>query len=346
MNRKPTVSICVPNLNTRPFLPERFETIFNQTLPDWELLVYDSYSDDGAWEYIQRLAQQEPRMKAWQGPRQGTPGSWNPCIQAARGEYVYIATSDDTMSPDCLEKMAGALESHPECGICQCALEIIGADGKRHPTLRWQDFAFGRFAKEWLEQSHIRPAPLDGVLHFALATVYTSITQLLVRRSVFDRIGLFDREFGPAGDFEWGARAGLLENCIYVPEALATWRVHPRQATGDTESAAGRQKLRAMSKIAFERAQRIAAGSLAGLQYERLVRFYDDQILDFQLRECGDWKRRFLRLVAVAARGNPHARRRLWLRLCGRRFGQASQFGELRTVLKTCQIPSPVLLGG
>ena len=33
----PKVSICVPNLNTRPFLAERFETIFNQSFQDWEL---------------------------------------------------------------------------------------------------------------------------------------------------------------------------------------------------------------------------------------------------------------------------------------------------------------------
>ena len=72
----PRVSICVPNLGTRPFLPERFETIFNQTFTDWELIVYDSYSDDGSWEYIQELAAREPRMRISQGPREGTPDSW------------------------------------------------------------------------------------------------------------------------------------------------------------------------------------------------------------------------------------------------------------------------------
>jgi len=36
--------------------------------------------------------------------------NWNNCINLAQGKYVYIATSDDTMTPDCLEKMVGALE--------------------------------------------------------------------------------------------------------------------------------------------------------------------------------------------------------------------------------------------
>ena len=79
----PKVSICVPNLNTRPFLPERFQTIQAQSLNDWELLVYDSHSTDGAWEVHLRAGSGEPRMRAWQGPREGTPGSWSPCVAQA-----------------------------------------------------------------------------------------------------------------------------------------------------------------------------------------------------------------------------------------------------------------------
>jgi glycosyltransferase involved in cell wall biosynthesis len=57
----PKVSISVPNLNTRPYLPERFETVFDQTFQDWELVVCDSYSDDGSWEF------QETRAHAGKG---------------------------------------------------------------------------------------------------------------------------------------------------------------------------------------------------------------------------------------------------------------------------------------
>ena len=113
----PKVSICLPNLNTRSFLEERFATIYDQTFQDWELIVYDSFSDDGAWEYIQQQAAVEPRMRISQGPREGTPGSWNPCVCRATGRYVYIATSNDTMAPDCLENLVAAIEAHPECDL-------------------------------------------------------------------------------------------------------------------------------------------------------------------------------------------------------------------------------------
>lgn len=59
---KPLVSILLPNLNTRPFLEERMATILTQTYTNWELIIVDSYSDDGAWEYLSRF---RSRIREW-----------------------------------------------------------------------------------------------------------------------------------------------------------------------------------------------------------------------------------------------------------------------------------------
>jgi glycosyltransferase involved in cell wall biosynthesis len=228
----PRVSICVPNLNTRPFLPERFETIFNQTLQDWELIVYDSYSDDGAWEYIQELAAREPRMRISQGPREGIYPGWNACIRQAKGEYVYIATSDDTMSPDCLEKLVAALDQHPDCGVAHCCLTFI--DEKSRPILAghcWDNWPTTLFLGEWNKKHHVRPRGHDAVVALGLKTAYYSITQILVRRSLFDEAGLFEKRWEPYGDLEWQMRAALTTKTVHIPEYLATWRLHPQQAS-------------------------------------------------------------------------------------------------------------------
>ena len=217
--RTPRVSICVPNLNTRPFLPERFETIFAQTFQDWELLAYDSFSDDGAWEYLSEVARREPRMRVWQGPRQGTPGSWNPCISAARGEFVYIATSDDTMAPDCLEKLVAALDAHPECALAHCPLKAIDEHGREIPHIMeaWSEWSiFALSSGPLRDRCHVRLAPFDGLLHLGGETVYRSITQLLIRRSLFDSVGMFESRWGSVGDFNWDMRAGLVANTVHV----------------------------------------------------------------------------------------------------------------------------------
>lgn len=229
-DRSPRVSILLPSLNTFPFLKERFDSILSQTLPDWELIVVDSYSDDGSWELIQAYAGQDSRIQVSQAPREGVYAGINRCLEQAQGDYIYIATSDDTMTPDCLTKMVAALEAHPNCDLAHCCLSIIDEAGQ--PTKnQWRAWGKARFFGEHIDHQHIRLAPYDGILYCALGTLYSSLTQLLIRRRVFEKVGNFRTDFGSHGDFEWGIRAGLVSNTLHVPDYLATWRIHSQQAT-------------------------------------------------------------------------------------------------------------------
>lgn len=150
---------------------------------------------------------------------------------------------DDTMTPDCLETMVHALERTPKAGIAHCNLVFINDRGE--PTDdKWEDMQKIKYYGPWVERTHIRIAPYDAVLYCVLGTMYTSLTQLLIRRSVFAQVGNFATGFGSAGDFEWGLRAAWLVSTVHVPHALAAWRIHTAQATKDSFvfSAAGRRK--------------------------------------------------------------------------------------------------------
>jgi glycosyltransferase involved in cell wall biosynthesis len=281
----PKVSICVPNLNTRPYLPERFETIFNQTFQEWELIVCDSYSDDGAWEYIQELAAREPRMRISQTPRQGVYAGFNDCIKLARGEYVYIATSDDTMTRDCLEKLVEALDQHPECGLAHCCLTFI--DEKSRPILTghcWENWATTLFLGDWNKKHHVRPPGYDTVMALGLKTAYYSITQVLVRRSLFDEAGTFQKQWGSFGDLEWQMRAALVTTTVHIPEYLATWRIHQHQASQLEHFIRavhdGSFLKMADAAIEFSRARNLP---FPGGLPQRLRRFYLDEYISAQL---------------------------------------------------------------
>lgn len=236
MDSAPKVSICVPNLNTRSFLAERFESIFAQSFQDWEIIVSDNYSDDGAWEFLLELASKDERIHLAQAPREGMYANWNNCIRCARGRYVYIATSDDTMAPDCLERLVEALDGRSDCGLAHCCLTFIDANGA--PIVEgnsWENWATTRYLGDWIGKPHVRDKGHDTILNLVLGTAYYSITQLLIRRSIFDEAGLFRSDWGSCGDLEWQMRASLVTNTVHVPEYLATWRVHPEQATQSTK---------------------------------------------------------------------------------------------------------------
>lgn len=283
----PKVSILLPNLNNRPYLDERIRTIMDQTFSDWELVIVDNYSDDGAWEFFQERAEKDPRVKISQAPRKGMYANWNNCIRLARGEYVYIATSDDTMTPDFLEVMVKALDEHPQCDLAHCKLKIIDENGAPHPTLPWDKFFCAAYFGDLINKEHIRMAPHDGLLHCGVKTVYTSITQLLIRRTLFDRIGLFLTNYGSIADFEWEMRASLVANTIHIPAYLATWRVHRSQGTDQNflHSSKHRTKLLELIDHAFNKAKKINPTLLKGIKKKELTHFYLKEKLRFEIKE-------------------------------------------------------------
>ncbi|MBC7980186.1 MAG: glycosyltransferase [Armatimonadetes bacterium] len=231
--KAPRVSICLPNLNNFPYLAERVATIEAQTLTDWELVICDNHSDDGAWEFFQDLAKRDSRVQISQEPREGMYANWNNCVRKARGEFVYVATSDDTMAADCLEKMVKALDENPDCDLAHCPMKVIDQHGA--PGRDWWTASshFTKSSGDFLKQRHKRMAPFDGILCLLGDNIYSSVTQLLIRRSLFEKVGLYKADWGSLGDFHWNLRAGLAASAVHVPDTWGGWRMHPSQATAN-----------------------------------------------------------------------------------------------------------------
>ncbi|KAG1648934.1 putative teichuronic acid biosynthesis glycosyltransferase TuaC [Nymphon striatum] len=62
-NLKPAVSVIVPNYNYEKYLPERLDTIFNQTFQDFDLILLDDCSKDNSVELMQAYADRRPGTK-------------------------------------------------------------------------------------------------------------------------------------------------------------------------------------------------------------------------------------------------------------------------------------------
>lgn len=226
----PLVSIILPTLNSRKFLSERIDSILSQTLSNWELIVVDSNSSDGTVEYIKEKLNGRQNVKIFIRPK-GLYEAWNFGIQAAIGEYIYIATSDDTMTNNALRKMSDALNNHLDCGICDTQLAITDYEGKTFEE-DTQKLPLYRLIGEMSCEKHIRYAPFDAIVYSSGVTAITSMAQAMFRRDLFLKVGYFLPEYGPRADFEWGFRATLVTNVVYIPEKLTTWRRHSENVTG------------------------------------------------------------------------------------------------------------------
>jgi hypothetical protein len=117
--------------------------------------------------------------------------------------------------------------------------------------------------------------------------VYTSLTQLLIRRSVFDKIGLFRTDWGSEGDFEWGMRAALMCNVLHIPETLATWRIHAEQATTINASSARIAKFCEMIVTALKvLKERHPKYYKKNIRLHRLLFPYRRRYLNLTMQEC------------------------------------------------------------
>lgn len=225
------ISLILPTYNSIEFLEERVNTIRNQTITDWECVVIDGKSTDGTWEYLCNIASKDARFRMHQFAPKGVYNAWNIGVKKAKGDYIYIATSDDTMTSNCLEELLKGFALAPSCSIAHCCLKIIDEKSEKKEELNWIKFSAQQYFEGLTNKYHIRKAPLVGILYATHQTIIHSFTQVLIRSEVFNKIGYFIEDKGPKADLEWGMRAGLAVDMVHIPLELATWRVHNNQLT-------------------------------------------------------------------------------------------------------------------
>jgi glycosyltransferase involved in cell wall biosynthesis len=226
----PRFTFCIPNLNKIDFLPACIESMLAQDCDDWCCVFVDGFSTDGCWEYMQRFVD-DPRFRLMRGLRQGMYADWNYCLEQVETEYFYILTSDDTCSPKLLSSTVEALSQYPEIKACHFLYSLIDESGDIiYTSEQFTKLNFSIY-QEPNQTAHIRSGLSEFMFHLAYRTLYKSITSLVMRRSLIDKLKGFSLNHGSAGDFDWAMRLCLETDVLFIPECLATWRIYDSQVT-------------------------------------------------------------------------------------------------------------------
>ena len=220
--KTPAVSILMPIYKTEPFLREALDSMLSQTFTDFELIVLNDCSPGNAEEILDEY--KDLRIVRYLGEKNaGLANVLNVGMEMARGKYIARMDSDDLSSPNRLEVQVNYLEQHPDIDLCSCGMTLFGAMEDR--WIRESDF----------ETLRINALFFSPILH--ASSVW--------RRDAFDRLGLrFRQEMVPAEDYDLWCRAlsgGL--RLVNIPECLYQYRIHPEQATGNTEKTLQKEQL-------------------------------------------------------------------------------------------------------
>ena len=116
------VSVIVPNYNHAPYLRQRLDSIFNQTYQDFEVIILDDYSTDNSREIIEEY-RSRPQLShiVYNETTSGSPfKQWAKGFDLAKGEYIWIAESDDWAEVNFLDELVSALDQDNSLALAFC----------------------------------------------------------------------------------------------------------------------------------------------------------------------------------------------------------------------------------
>jgi glycosyltransferase involved in cell wall biosynthesis len=128
----PKVSVIIPNYNHAPFLQRRIESVLNQTYRDFEIIYLDDASTDHSGEIFAAFADDQRIRAVLNTTNTGIPGKqWNKGVLEARGDYVWIAESDDYADEHFLERLVSRLDEYPTAGLAYCQSLVVNESHRR-----------------------------------------------------------------------------------------------------------------------------------------------------------------------------------------------------------------------
>jgi len=120
------VSVILPNYNYAHYLPQRIESILNQTFTDFELIILDDCSTDNSKDIIEKYIKSDKRISVFYNEKNsGNPFvQWKKGIEYSKADLIWIAEADDYCNLTFLEKLLPILENK-NVGICYCKSKIV-----------------------------------------------------------------------------------------------------------------------------------------------------------------------------------------------------------------------------
>ena len=196
---RPTISCVIPVFNAAKYLAEALDSVLAQTVVPNEIILVDDGSTD---ESAQVAAKYGRHARLVSQENRGPAAARNRGLQLARGELIAFLDADDLWATDKTERQCDAFARQPDLSICITHARNFWAPELQH------------------EQAHVDQRYTEPHAGYVCQC-------LMARRSVFDRVGLFDESLRLSEDTDWfsrAERAGVVKQVL--PEVLVHRRLH------------------------------------------------------------------------------------------------------------------------
>jgi glycosyltransferase involved in cell wall biosynthesis len=193
-----SVSVIIPTFNRADVLGRAIESVLQQRLPAKEIIIVDDGSIDNTQQVIAALLRDAtiPINMLYQH-NSGVSAARNHGIRHASCEWLAFLDSDDAWLPDKLKKQAELIEQHPDYRLCHTQENWI-RNGVRVNQMKKHTKSGGHIFRQCLPLCVISPS------------------SVLIHRTLFEDVGLFDETLPACEDYDLWLRICAHEAVLFV----------------------------------------------------------------------------------------------------------------------------------
>jgi glycosyltransferase involved in cell wall biosynthesis len=229
----PLVSVYTGTYNTGDFLRDTYQSLRDQTCPNWEWVVVDDHSTDGTWEHLEQLALEDVRVRPVRNAKNnGKIGSVkDTATRLCRGEFLVELDHDDMLTDTALAEIVTAFRENPEVGFVYSNVSNFYEDGQ------WHRFGDGFWKDRYRETEYrgkvweecVNPDIYDrfGPSPWQQFGWYLTVGPNHVRAfraSTFRELGGYNPNLPVADDWDLYARFFLRSKCHHIDKMLYLYR--------------------------------------------------------------------------------------------------------------------------
>ena len=220
---RPLLSITMPTRNRARLFERALASVGHVSASvagHIEVAVSDGSDDDSAGQAVRRFLVDWPgrHRYVWNRPALAMVENMNRAMELATGEWIQQLHDDDYLLPGAGTVMLDAIRrAGPDERVLLFGAEIVDAAGV---LLRSQ--TFGR--EQYLE-------PREALRRLLRNSSFVRQPTVVVHRSAFERLGLFDPTVGGAADVDLWVRLFSRYGVRCVPHANCAYTIHEAAAT-------------------------------------------------------------------------------------------------------------------
>jgi glycosyltransferase involved in cell wall biosynthesis len=223
---RPLVSVIIPTYNRGWIIKEAIDSVMAQDFVGYELIVVDDGSTDNTPDILGAYGRDICVLRQ---SNKGVSAARNHGIRASSGGLIAFLDSDDLWLPQKLSRQADFFDTHPQAMICQTEEQWIRNGARVNPKKRHHKFS-GMIFERSLELCLVSPSAV------------------MLRRSLFDTVGIFDESLPACEDYDLWLRV----SCRYPVYLIDTALIVKRGGHADQLSGApglDKFRIRALQKI-------------------------------------------------------------------------------------------------